>query len=97
MTMKRQGDLLIVSVESIPEGAKKLGHKILAEGEATGHLHELDSGELYKKNENLYFRVSDEPATLMHPEHAPLAFVPGVYQVIRQREYEPKAWRYVCD
>jgi len=98
MKMQRQGDLLIVKVEGIPEKAQKLEHLILAEGEATGHFHELDSGELYEASGVMYFKV-DEGArvVLKHPEHHHLSFEPGDYKVIRQREYEPNGWRRVAD
>ena len=96
--MKRQGDLLIVKVQSIPKGAIKSASRILAEGEATGHMHELDSGEVYEKEGVLYFRVMDcNIATLNHPEHKAIEFEPGEYKVIRQREYEPEGWRHVRD
>jgi hypothetical protein len=96
--MVRQGDLLIVKVKELPKDCVKQNHRILAEGEATGHKHELDSGELYEKEGVLYFRVpEDQPATLKHEEHGPITFEPGAYKVIRQREYEPRGWRRVAD
>lgn len=91
--MVRQGDLLIVGVDRIPEKAVRQRHLVLAEGEATGHTHELDAGELYEKDGTLYFRVPEGgKATLNHPEHGPLVFIEGDYKVIRQREYSPKDW-----
>ena len=96
--MKRQGDLLIVKVSKVPDGAIKQPNLVLAEGEATGHMHELDSGEVYEKEGTLYFKVGDgQVSTLNHPEHAAVSFEAGEYKVIRQREYEPKGWRYVAD
>ena len=99
--MKRQGDLLIVKVKGIPDGAVKQKNRVLAEGEITGHMHELDSGEVYEKGGILYFRVAEnQRSTLKHQEHGPLTFEPGTYKVIRQREYEPdnwKRWRRVFD
>ena len=96
--MKRQGDLLIVKVSSIPNRAVKKDHRILAEGEATGRMHELDSGELYEINDVMYFRVEEGArVVLKHPEHHHLTFEPGDYKVIRQREYEPNGWRHVAD
>ena len=96
--MKRQGDLLIVKVNSIPDDAVRQKSRILAEGEATGHMHELEKGEVYEKEGILYFRVSDgDVSTLNHPEHKAIEFEPGEYKVIRQREYEPRGWRYVRD
>jgi coproporphyrinogen III oxidase len=96
-TMKRQGDLLIVKVDKIPEGTVKQKSRILAEGEATGHMHVLDSGEVYEKGGVLYFKVSGDMAKLNHPEHKTIEFEPGEYKVIRQREYEPRGWRRVED
>lgn len=95
--MQRQGDLLIVKVNGIPEDAVKKDSRILAEGEATGHMHELTGGEVYEKGNTLYFRVDEKQITLKHQEHGALTFEPGIYKVIRQREYEPEGWRYVAD
>lgn len=95
--MVRQGDLLIVKIDKLPQEAVKQNHRILAEGEATGHMHELDSGVLYETNGKLYFSVSDKTTTLKHPEHKAVTFKPGAYRVIQQREYEPNGWRRVSD
>ena len=104
--MYRQGDVLLVAVDAIPEAAEqqpRRGRLILAEGEATGHAHaiaELDARE---------FRVGDErfvlvrsAAQLIHEEHATIELEPGAYRVVIQREYEPAplgtpAWRRVVD
>jgi len=96
--MKRQGDILIVRIDSIPLDATKRRSRVLAEGEIAGHLHELDSGEVYEKDNVLYFRVSSEkPSMLLHPEHKTITFEPGEYKVIRQREYRPRGWVSVRD
>ena len=96
--MQRQGDLLIIKVKAIPEGAIKKLDRVLAEGEATGHCHKLDSGEVYEKEGILYFHVEEETEThLTHPEHGVMTFVPGKYKVIKQREYTPERWIYVSD
>lgn len=96
--MKRQGDLLIVNVTRIPEGAAPAASRVLAEGEATGHRHQLDGGEVFEKDGRLYFKVAQGcEVTLTHPEHHAITFIPGEYEVIRQREYQPEGWRYVQD
>jgi hypothetical protein len=96
--MARQGDLLIVKVEAIPANARKRRDLILAEGEATGHMHALDTGELYEAGGTLYFRTPEGRAsTLSHQEHHAITFAPGVYKVIRQREYLPEGWKHVSD
>ena len=96
--MKRQGDLLIIRIASMPQDVVRQTSRILAEGEATGHMHELDKGEVYEKDGTLYFKVEeDSTTTLNHPEHKAVTFDPGTYKVIKQREYEPQGWRYVAD
>lgn len=92
--MKRQGDLLIIKVKEIPDDAVKVKSRVLAEGEATGHMHELDLGEVYEKDGVLYFKVPEgETATLNHQEHGAMTFETGEYKVIRQREYAPGVWK----
>lgn len=94
--MKRQGDILIVMISEVPEGVAKRESLVLAEGEATGHAHRLDAGEVYEKDGTLYFRA-DGVVHLVHEEHAVITFEPGAYRVIRQREYEPEGWSNVAD
>ena len=97
--MQRQGDLLIVRVNAIPTKANSQKSRVLAEGEATGHLHELDEkSDVFEEEGVLYFRVNENSQSLLtHPEHKTLTFEPGDYRVIRQREYEPQGWRYAHD
>ena len=96
--MKRQGDLLIVPLTGLPDGIKPKNDRILAEGEVTGHLHQLTGGSVYTKKESLFFKIPQGcEVTLTHPEHNPLIFTPGTYEVIRQREYAPEGWRHVSD
>ena len=96
--IKRQGDVLIIRVNEIPHNARKRKSRILVEGEATGHMHELDSGEVYEKEGVLYFKVSDDQNVILnHQEHNALSFNTGSYKVIMQREYEPSGWRQVSD
>ncbi len=67
--MKRQGYILIIRIDNIPQDAIKQASRILAEGEATGHMHELDKGEVYEKDGTLYFKVEENgTTTLNHPE-----------------------------
>jgi hypothetical protein len=88
----RQGDVYIADVESIPEGARRLPHCVLAEGEATGHCHriaETDLAELLEADAQRFLRVHGGPVTLTHDEHGPITLPPGTYRVWQQREYAP--------
>jgi hypothetical protein len=94
---KRQGDLLIIKIDRLPEDAVPARTLVLAEGEATGHAHRLTRGQVFTTpGGGLYFE-SGEEMTLGHEEHGPLNFQPGVYEVRRQREYSPKGSREVLD
>jgi hypothetical protein len=106
MTMYRQGDVLLVAVPELPDGARpqpRHGRLVLAEGEATGHAHAIETPDARE------FRVGDErfvlvrsAAQLIHEEHATIDLPPATYRVVIQREYEPApigspAWRRVVD
>lgn len=96
----RQGDVLIEQIAEIPSSAKKVkGRVILAEGEATGHAHEIDqdAAEAWKsESETVAVRVK-KPSAVKHQEHAPIHLNRGNYRVTRQREYSPEAIRNVAD
>ncbi len=103
----RQGDVMLVPVETIPEDAKaqRPSRKlVLAEGEKTGHHHVLQGEKLEElllpgdvaEIEQRFVRVLSE-ATLEHQEHSTLTIPPGDYEVRRQREYAPEAPRQVTD
>jgi hypothetical protein len=92
----RQGDILLVPVDAVPDGLKEVprqkGKIVLAEGETTGHLHAIDAPEAIFKAEDLaeiegrFLEVEAEVA-LTHPEHDTIQVAPGNYEVRRQREY----------
>jgi hypothetical protein len=96
----RHGDVLVESVTSVPDEARRLHHLVLAEGELTGHSHriaERDAAVLFEMGSNLFLRVIGETATLIHQEHGPISLPTGVYRVWKQREYSPREIRYVRD
>ena len=106
MLMFRQGDVLLVAVPELPDNPRpqpRHGRLVLAEGEATGHAHAIETPDARE------FRVDDErfvlvrsAAQLIHEEHATIDLPPATYRVVIQREYEPapiqsQAWRRVID
>ena len=107
MAMYRQGDVLLVTTDGLLADTarpvrREAGRVVLARGEATGHVHAIDSplAELFEEQDGrLYLRVSagDEPVRLTHDQHDAVALPPGVYEVRRQREYAPGAIRRVTD
>lgn len=96
----RQGDVLLVWAEPSANGYQsKLPHLVLAEGEVTGHKHQITQGqaELIEKNGILFLKVLSETVTLSHEEHQPIQIPQGTWMVRIQREYEPTGLRLVAD
>lgn len=93
----RQGDVILLPVQQV-EG-QKIPHLTLAEGEVTGHKHQITEGkaELSEKDGTLYLRVISESELLAHEEHKGISIPQGDWMVKIQREYEPEGWRYVAD
>lgn len=97
----RQGDILLIKVSRLPESANvKEETCILAYGEATGHTHHIKcDAEIWVDDSDTgrrYLKVLND-TTLDHEEHAQIALTPGVFEIIRQREYHPSELRTVAD
>lgn len=100
MNSWRQGDVWIEQYDGAwPEQATVKADGILAHGEVTGHAHRLEdltAGLLVEREGVLYLRVT-APTRIVHEEHAAIPLNPGMFRVIRQREYTPEAIRNVAD
>lgn len=106
MQVFRQGDVLLVKVEkSLPAGAKDITPKndriVLAYGEVTGHAHAVEEAKvgkakLWDAGAERFLQVIEKTA-LTHEEHSAIPLEPGLYEVVRQREYAPEAPRMVAD
>lgn len=103
----RQGDVLIEETE-LPSDVKlprKVSTSVLAEGEATGHAHTIESSRMspYSTHTqlggplNVAFLVPTRRREVKHQEHAPIPLQKTPYRVVRQREYSPAAIRNVAD
>ena len=92
----RHGDLLLRQIDEIPVSTTPMSTNIIAEGEVTGHNHNLyGSHQVYgtcPKNprviEPTYFQAKED-ISLKHQEHATLKISKGNYVIIHEREYEP--------
>jgi hypothetical protein len=102
----RQGDVLLVVVDSLPKNAKDITPKkriVLAYGEATGHAHAIEAEpsagkvRLWDAGAERFLQVLEGKAWLRHEEHAPIELSPGIYRVGNQVEYTPKEIRRVSD
>jgi hypothetical protein len=98
----RQGDVMLVPVNDIPEGAKVRkgkGKLTIAYGEVTGHHHTLvgDAELLDTKAGEVFARIMG-PAKITHQEHGAIVLDPGVWKYVQQREYvAPELARAVLD
>lgn len=105
MKILRQGDVLLVKIETIPDNLIPVTPTekgfILAEGEATGHHHAIrdiaNVAMFAAKTEGKLYLILTQPNKLEHEEHSKIDLPIGNYEVIRQREYHPDAIRNVAD
>ena len=98
----RQGDVLLVSVDAVPEGGEAIKRAnqpiVLAYGETTGHSHMVaDRHVKVVDAAGDRYLVAARPFTVRHEEHAPVQVPAGTFKVVLQREYSPKAIRRVID
>ena len=84
----QQGDVILKRIKTVK--GKKLTHLVLAEGEKTGHKHQIVKGdaELYEDGRTLYLRVNSDSAILAHEEHAHQVIEKGDYQIGIVKEYD---------
>ena len=89
MNQIAQGDILLIRRAELPKGAKPIKSRIIAEGEATGHNHALvGEAQVYEVAPDILWVVAED-ATLTHQEHGHIAVEPGIWEVRRQREFDP--------
>jgi len=102
----RQGDVMLVRCDAIPaeavRRARENGRVILAHGEVTGHAHavltDAEAVEAFLADlDGETYLSAAAGATIGHEEHGTITLPPGVYRVVRQREYTPTEIRNVED
>ena len=99
--MFRQGDILLIeagepgALRSISVTPDRLGRFILAEGEATGHVHAVtaDSAVLVETGTQRFLLVTGGGVELTHDEHAAIHIPAGTWRVVRQRESD-SSWKW---
>lgn len=98
-TQYRQGDLLFILQKTRPDAPlEERPGSVIVTGEATGHSHRLLGGTILEdaSDGTLYLDVP-ESGRVVHEEHDALTLGPGLWLVVRQREYSPGAIRMVRD
>ena len=108
-----QGDIPVITVESLSPSRKPTNLRFVGIGESTGHRHEIvGECELYEVERDFYgqlFRglevivATDSPVCLRHNsggEHGDLELAPGIYFIpldIQQVEYDGEKERRALD
>lgn len=97
--MHRQGDVLFIRVDEIPQEAEKRETKVLVEGEVTGHAHRVHAtaAAIVMGVAQQLFVEAQKATAIVHEEHGTVILGEGLWKVVRQREYTPKSWEYVAD
>src|SRR5215467_2979861 len=98
LLQSRQGDLLFVQQDTRPATplTARPGN-VIVEGEATGHAHRLQSGTILEAPDGTLYLDITQTTQVVHEEHRPITLDPGLWLVVRQREYHPEAIRTVQD
>ena len=90
--MFQQGDVLLKSIDSIPEGAKKVERKargyVLAEGENTGHAHVIEDEIVMVEKDGVLYMGLKGDTIVKHEEHGHITIPAGNYQIGIVREYD---------
>lgn len=91
----QHGDLILVEIDGIPKGAKRLEIEpgfILERGEGV-HTHifpDVSGIEVFEKDGETFVRVSKQ-TSLSHEEHGKQAVLPGVYKKRIERVWDSEA------
>lgn len=100
----RQGDLLLESVEAVPDGPEAAPENrsegavlVIAEGEASGHAHAVRAAgvtflvppERGPSDLVLGWLRVEAQAALRHEQHAAVELPAGLYRITQQRRYDP--------
>lgn len=94
----RQGDLLFIQQDTRPNiDLTARQSNVIVAGEATGHAHRLTGGTILEAPDGTLYLDLPSATQVVHEEHDPLTLDPGLWVVMRQREYSPEAIRTVLD
>jgi hypothetical protein len=77
----------------IPKTAKKLDHKRLADGEATGHFHAAvaDDATVFDLGDGVLILSAPNGTVVEHQEHGIVSVPPGLYDRSIVQEYDHAA------
>ena len=90
MNTFQQGDTLWRKIPALPKHMKKRPTTVVAEGEATGHKHEVigDGVEVYEDERGTLYVSAPNGGRVQHEEHHAIELPPGNYTVGIVQEYD---------
>lgn len=98
----QQGDVILFKIEELPP-AKELvlrKDKIIAEGEATGHHHQVfgNANVFNAPGKQMFLEVINQ-SCLRHEQHKKIELPAGLYRIegIREKDHFSEAIRRVVD
>lgn len=92
-----QGDIVFRKVTTLPKQAKKKRDNIIAEGEKTGHAHQLKGADLHEVLGGPLYAVVNSEGRVVHEEHSEVKLPKGIYEIMVQREFTAGEVRQVID
>jgi hypothetical protein len=94
----RQGDLLFVRQDTRPAAALTTRRSnVIVAGKATGHAHRLQAGTILEAKGGARSLDITQTTRVIPEEHGPITLDPGLWLVVRQREYSLEVIRKVLD
>jgi hypothetical protein len=104
MEVREQGDVILLKVDTLPDGASidEKFNGIVQFGEHTGHKHKLTGKETdmfhFFHEGRRYLQIKEE-MKLLHEEHKEIPVPPGVYEVriVRELDWFSDLERQVID
>lgn len=97
----RQGDILLVKIDKLPDGLEPSDIKTFLENGSGGNPHSFEGGVFYPKNEDDFILgyFESKNTKIYHAEHSPNwdSIPDGVWQVRRQNEETIEGLKAVVD
>ncbi len=96
----RQGDVILIRTDKEKSYAGDvIQSNVIAEGEVTGHKHEVIDGKVYghRWDSNVRYIESNQDTVLVHNEHKPIKLGEGFFEIRIQREYDELNNKFVAD
>lgn len=102
-TQCRQGNVMLVAFDELPSSVTSLvigaeTHALTLDGFEAPSRHVARATSVLRAFSNAgangpaeWLEVEGGVVTIFHPQHGPLTLEPGIWRVVRQREFDPSS------